>query len=261
MEGSLLAITYAFGFLFWRSQVAMGVTTWYALPDGSGMHLSRAGYWLVFVSIPLFQFIWLRWYMRLVIWFWLLWRISRLNLRLSAAHPDRSGGIRFLGLGSYAFGPILFAEGAWLAGVIASRVLHEKQALMSFKAEAAGFVLLFVLIILGPLLMFTPRLSRVGWQGHTDYGLLANRYVFGFEQKWIKGQTPEASELLGTGDLQSLADLGNSYAVVDQMCLFPFGPREVTRLLILTAAPLAPLLLTTFSAQELFNHLIQFLLK
>jgi len=60
-------------------------------------HLTAAGYWLAFVSIPLFQFILFRWYMRLVLWFRLLWQISRLNLHLTAAHPDREGGIGFLG--------------------------------------------------------------------------------------------------------------------------------------------------------------------
>jgi hypothetical protein len=42
-----------------------------------------------------------------------------------------------------------------------------------------------------------------------DYGLLANRYVERFEQKWVRGDTTDTDELLGTGDIQSLADLGN----------------------------------------------------
>jgi hypothetical protein len=72
--------------------------------------------------VPFFQFLLLRWYVRLFIWLLFLWRISRFDLRLLAAHPDRAGGMGFLGVGSYAIAPILFAQGAVLAGLIANRI-------------------------------------------------------------------------------------------------------------------------------------------
>jgi hypothetical protein len=82
----------------------------------------------------------------------------------------------------------------------------------------------FLLSITGPLTMFTPQLSRAKRKGLADYGLLANRYVEGFEQKWVLGNAAEADELLGTGDIQSLADLGNSYAAVKEMRPVPLRP-------------------------------------
>src|SRR5271170_2718758 len=166
------------------------------MPAAEHLHLTAAGYWYVLVSIPMFQFILLRWYLRLVIWFRLLWQISRLNLHLSAAHPDRAGGIGFLGTSSYAFSPILFAQGALLSGVIGSRVLYEGQPLLSFKMEAAGFVAFFVFVILGPLVMFTRRLERTKRKGSAEFGLLANRYLAGFEDKWMNGDPPETSKPL-----------------------------------------------------------------
>ena len=69
-----------------------------------------------------------------------LWRLSRLNLNLIATHPDRAGGLGFLGQSAYAFGPILFAQGTMLAGLLASRVLHGGESVMSIKMEVAGFV-------------------------------------------------------------------------------------------------------------------------
>jgi len=257
VELALLVLVYTLGLWIWRSQVALGAATWYAMPDGTHLHLTLAGYWYVFVSIPLFQFILLRWYMRLVLWFRLLWQVSRLNLRLTAAHPDRAGGIGFLGKSSYGFGPILFAQGALMAGLIASRVLFEGRSLLSFKMEAAGLVGLFVLFILGPLVMFTPELARAKRMGSAEYGLLANRYVFGFEDKWIRGGAPETSELLGTGDIQSLADLGNSYSAVREMRIVPFGLEDIARLAAATAAPLLPLTLTIFSVEELLTHMVK----
>ena len=261
VEGILLVLVYTLGLWIWRSQVALDDPTWYATPHAKQLHLTLAGYWYVFVSLPVFQFILLRWYVRLLIWFRLLWQISRLNLHLSAAHPDRAGGIGFLGKSSYAFGPLLLAQGSLLAGVIASRVLYEGRGLLSFKMEAAGFVSFFVLVILGPLLMFTPLLERTQRKGSAAYGLLANRYIFGFEDKWTRGADPGASALLGTADIQSLADLSTAYSTVRQMRLVPFGSDDIVRLAAATAAPLLPLLLTTFSAAEVAKLLVKIVFK
>jgi hypothetical protein len=261
MEAMILALVYTVGLWIWRSQIALGAATWYARPDTAHLHLTLAGYWYAFVSIPLFQFILLRWYMRLVIWFRLLWQISRLDLHLTAAHPDGAGGIGFLGRSSYAFGPILFAEGTLLSGLIASRILHEGQSLMSFKLEAAGLVVFFVLFIFGPLVMFTPMLERAQRRGGAEYGLLANRYVFGFEERWIRRGAPATSELLGSPDLQSLADLGHSYSMVEDMRIVPFGLHDITRLAAVTVAPLLPLMLTIFSPQELLSALFKIVFR
>jgi hypothetical protein len=121
---------------------------------GSPWHSTSAGFWYVFVSIPILRFIVLRWYLRLFIWFRFLWQISRINLHLIPTHPDRAAGLVFLGKSAYAFGPILLAQGVMLAGVLAERVLYRGQSLISFKPQIAGFVVFFVLAILGPLLMW-----------------------------------------------------------------------------------------------------------
>jgi hypothetical protein len=178
-------------------------------------------------------------------------------LHLVPTHPDRSAGLAFLGKSAYAFGPILFAQGAILAGVVASRVLYRGESLLSFKLQIAGFVVFFVLAILGPLLMFTPALARAKRKGLADYGLLAQRYVDSFEKKWVLADAACAEELLGTGDIQSLADLGNSYAMVRDMRAIPFGVEDISRLAAATAAPFLPLLLTIFSPDELIMHIVK----
>ena len=260
VEVMLLVLVYTLGLWIWRSQVALGAATWYAMPDASRLHLTLAGYWYAFVSIPLFQFILLRWYMRLVVWFQLLWRISRLNLNLCAAHPDGAGGIGFLGSTAYAFGPILFAQGTLLSGVIASRVLYEGQSVLSFKMEAAGLIGAMVLFVLGPLVMFTPQLERAKRKGSADHGLLASRYVFAFEEKWIRPGQLEAGDLLGTEDIIALADLGHSYGVVRQMRVVPFGMVDITRLAAATALPLLPLALTVVPLDVLLGRLVKIML-
>jgi hypothetical protein len=259
LEVGILVLAYTLGHWIWRSQVAIGVATWYATPQDTHLHLTPAGYWYAFVSVPLFQFILLRWYSRLLIWFRFLWQVSRLNLRLTPTHPDRAGGLDFLGKTAYAFGPILFAQGALLSGIIATQILFEGKSLLSFKVEIIGFVAFFVLFVLGPLGMFTPSLLRAKRTGLAEYGMLASRYVQGFEGKWIRGGAPNGEEFLGSGDIQSLADLGNSYAIVQEMRVVPFGIRDVTPLVVASVAPLLPLLLTVLSLEELVTRLIKIL--
>jgi hypothetical protein len=257
LELGLVIVVWTVGTWLWRSQFALGTSSWYATPEGTHLRLTPAGYWVAFVSIPIFQFILMRWYLRLLIWFRFLWQVSRLTLHLIPTHPDRAAGLAFLGKSSYAFAPILFAQGAMLAGLIANRVLYGGASLLSFKMEAVGLIGIFILVILGPLTMFTPQLSRAKRKGLSDYGQLASCYVEEFEKKWVLGSASRLNELLGTGDIQSLADLGNSYTVIGEMRPVPFGLQDMTRLAAATAAPLVPLGLTIFSLEELVIRLIK----
>jgi len=144
-----------------------------------------------------------------------------------------------------------------LAGLIATRVLYRGESLLSFKLQIGGFVAFFVFAILGPLLMFTPRMASARRKGLAAYGLLAQRYVESFEQKWVLRDPASSEELLGAADIQSLADLGNSYALVREMRSVPFGLEDITRLAAATGAPLVPLLLTIFSLEELILRIIK----
>jgi hypothetical protein len=259
VEVGLLLLVYTIGLWLWQSRVALDAPTWYAMPGGH-WRLTPAGFWYVFVSIPILQFILLRWYVRLFIWFRFLWHVSRINLNLVPTHPDRCAGLAFVGRSSYAFGPILFAQGAMLAGLTAGRVLYGGETLSSFKLQIAGFIVFFILAILGPLSMFSPRMAHEKRKGLAEYGLLAQRYVNSFERKWVLGDPTPSEELLGTGDIQSLADLDSSYAIVREMRFVPFGLQDISHLAVATAAPLLPLLFTVFSPEELFMRVIKVVL-
>lgn len=259
LEVGLLVFVYSVGLWVWQVRVQPETPTWYH-QTGGRWNLTPAGYWYVFVSIPMLQFILLRWYTRLYFWFRFLWRVSRLNLHLVPTHPDRCAGLAFVGKSAYSYGPILFAQGAMLAGVIARRVLYRGESLLSFKLQIAGFVAFFVLVVLGPLLMFTPKMAAAKRKGLADYGLIAQRYVDSFERKWVSGEDAPSEELLGSGDIQSLADLGNSYAMVREMRSVPFGLDDVSRLAAATVAPLLPLLLTIFSPDELLMRVVKIVL-
>jgi hypothetical protein len=81
--------------------------------------------------------------------------------------------------------------------------------------------------------------------------------VEGFRDKWIPADSVNSEELLGSGDIQSLADLGNSFTVVQEMRLVPFTLKDVTRLAAATAAPMVPLLLLIWSPEEVIMQVLK----
>ena len=77
----------------WRHYVALDTSTWYATTAAEGSTLTTAGMWYGFVSLPIFQFLLIRWYFRLFIWTRLLWHVSRIDLRLVPTPPRTGSGV------------------------------------------------------------------------------------------------------------------------------------------------------------------------
>ena len=117
-----------------------------------------------------------------------------------------------------------------------------------------------LVIVLGPLCVFVPRLNRARLAGLRTYGRLASDYVVGFAGKWARGAAQQGEPLLGSSDIQSLADLDSSFAIIREMKLVPFGKETVVRFVVIIALPLVPLALTMFSLEELLKRLIRVVL-
>ena len=77
-----------------------------------------------------------------------------------------------------------------------------------------------------------------------------------FDAKWLRGGAPADEPLIGSADIQSLADLGNSYQVVREMRIVPLKRDDVIRLVGATLAPIVPLALTMMSLEELLKKLV-----
>ncbi len=255
-EVLLIALVYGFGVLIvWRHYSALDTATWYATPSVAGSQLSLAGIWFGYVSLPIFQFLLCRWYFRLFIWAHFLWQVSRIELSLVPTHPDRLGGLSFVSGQVYAFTVLAVAHGALLAGNLANRILFLGAELTQFKAEIAVMLIFLMCIILGPLLFFVPQLAQAKRTGSREYGVLAERYVREFDSKWLRGGAPAGEPLVGSSDIQSLADLGSSFQVVREMRIMPIKRDDVLRLVVATLLPIVPLALTMMSLEELLKTL------
>ena len=261
VEVLLIALVYVVGILIvWRQFLVLATATWYATPSVEGSRLSFAGMWLGYVSQPIFQFLLIRWYFRLFIWARFLWQVSRIELSLVPTHPDRVGGLGFLSKIVYAFSPLAVAHGALLAGPLANRIFYLGATLPEFKLEIAVMVLFLLCVVIGPLLVFAPQLAQAKRTGLREYGTLAERYVREFDTKWLRGGAPADEPFVGSGDIQSLADLGNSFEVVQTMRIAPITKDAILQLVAATLAPIVPLALTMMPLEELLKKLLGVLL-
>jgi hypothetical protein len=259
VELLLMLLSAALVYSSIRGILAEPASFWFERVTAHGNELSTAGWWYAAIALPIFVFVMLRWLWRYLVWWWFLGRVARLDLRLTASHPDRAGGLGFVSFHHGAFATITFAVGCAVSAAAANRLLYAGATLDSFKIPIIGISILAVMMGVAPMLVFTPRLIAAKRNGWSTYSRFATDYVWNFEQKWFTaGGTSEES--LGSGDIQSLADLGGSFdrlvhmqsVLIDRRLMLSFG--------IAAVAPMLPLLLTIMPFKEIMRVLVKALL-
>ncbi len=255
-EVVMIAFIYVVNIVFLRPALELDATTWYGVPTATGIELAASGVWYYYVSLPIFQFLLLRWYFRLFIWMRFLWQVSRIDLCLVPTHPDHVGGLGFLGGSVHAFVPLLMAHGAMLAALLSNRIFYAGGKLPDFRMEILLMLVYLLCLVLGPLLVFAPQLARAKRTGLREYGSLAQRYVREFDAKWLRGGAPADERLMGSADIQSLGDLNNSLEIVQNMRIMPFTRGTILQLAAATLAPVAPLVLTMMSLEDALRKLL-----
>src|SRR5262249_28288250 len=153
---------------------------------------------------------------RLLVWGRFLAQVSKLKLRLVPTHPDRLGGLGFLLASAHAFIAFALANGVLLAGWLAVRVVVRGGSLLTFREEILAVPVFVTCVCVAPFLMFTRTLILTKRLGIQEYGALASRYSHEFDDKWISGNGT-SEPLVGSADIQSLADMGGSYDIVQSM--------------------------------------------
>lgn len=236
---------------------AVHVSSWRAVQTDSGLVLTWAGWWLLIFCVPLYQFLTLRWLWRLFLWAQFLWRMNKLNLQLTPTHPDEAGGLAFVGEAQRFYGAILLAYSIGVSGVLANQVIYDKIPLPHFAPSIVAYVIVAVGIVLLPMGIFAGTLMKTKRKGLYQYGTLGTTYTTRFHKRWIVGEAPSDEPLLGTGDIQSLADLGNSFQFIEKMNTLPMSPRTPIHLVLACLLPMAPLLLTVMSLKDLLKLLLK----
>ncbi len=257
VEISLFILVLLGGHLVWQAYATLNISTWYASMVHGKADLNLAGYWYVFISLPIFQFVLLRWYFRIFVWYRLLWQLSRMPLCLNSLHPDRAGGLSFLAVSISAFAPLILAHTLFIAGMITNRIWHKGASLLDFKPEILVMIGFLTVLVLTPLFFFMIPMARAKRTGTLNYGVLASHYVTLFSAKWLNNSASTKKAVLGADDIQSLADLSNSFEATRDMRIIPFGTYNVLQIVMLAVLPILPLLFTIVSPLDILKVIVK----
>jgi hypothetical protein len=222
-----------------------------AVFDSGSARGTLADRWYWYVCLPLFRFLLLRWFWRLGLWWFFLWRMAKLELHLVPTHPDGAAGLGYLEVVQTHFSPLILAFSAVQAASFAEELSAGTMTFDGIYPALALILILIAALFIGPLFSFAPKLWFCRVKGLSDYMEFAAHYVNGFDRKWLGADADSDELLLGTPDLQSLADLSNSIAIVRNMRWVPLSRRLVADLAMAALAPILPLLFLKYPVSDL----------
>jgi hypothetical protein len=254
----ILIISYIIVLLIWKVNDEIKFTSTWIFSDNK--EISPAGYWYYFVSAPVFQFFLYRFIWKFLLWAAFLYKISKMKLNLLPTNPDLSAGLRFIGIVQVLFGLIGLAQSSVTSAQIAEWIIITNSPLSDFYVTIAVNILIAAFLLLSPILLFITKLSKVKFKGIMDYGVVANKYVNSFDDRWVKGVNPGNEQLLGTGDIQSLADLFNSYQIVEKMRTIPIEMKQIIYVIIIVSLPFLPLITFEIPLKDILEALVNFFL-
>jgi hypothetical protein len=244
--------------LFVRSEPLLtGISNWHATVGSD--QITPAGWWFSLVSTPIFRFLMLRWFWRMILWTYFLSRVSRLNLGYVATHTDMAAGLGFLSEGQKAFSPIVFAGGTVIAAQVGNSITYLGATLSSQKLPMIAYGVLAIIILLAPLLVVAPVLLKVKRNALREYGILVTRHNQLFDQKWIQRGQPSDESILGNPDASSLVDLGGSFTVIRQMGIVPIDKPTLVTLAFAAALPMIAVALYATPTEELIRVVLKML--
>ncbi len=217
--------------------------------SGDDSHISLPGLVYVFFSLPIFQFLWLRWIWRWIIWFIYFSRIAKLKLRLNPAHPDKAGGLGFFGIPPTPFSTITLALSIVFSGMLAEQIYFFKESLRNVYGLMIVFIIFCIIINCAYLLVFIPTLVRARRKGFYDYSELIQKHHQHFDEKWL--HSDKQPEILGEPDPSSLTDLNSTFVSVMDMRVVPFSFRIMISTIMISIIPMLPLFAFEFPVKQI----------
>jgi len=229
---------------------------WAVAGMGVAVHLSPAGWYFAAVSQFVYQFL-----LYISLWKWFLWaafffRLSRLDLQIVPTHPDRHGGLGFLGMSPLAIAPTTFVACAAIGATWRTQILRGGLHLMDFKIPAVILALVILIIAFGPLAFFIPKLAQLRRQGILQYGILGQIHSTEFHQKWVQHRAGHEKEFLNAPEISALIDFESSFENIEKLQPFPFDKGALVALLISIALPMLPVVLAEIPLIEVLKGLL-----
>jgi hypothetical protein len=222
------------GFFAYHSLESEASSSWAIVHGVDGARLTAAGWWSVFVSLPLCFFLLFRGLWRHLVWARLLRRIAGLELRLVATHPDGKGGLGFLAEYPNAYTIFVFGMSMVVAAALARNLVQSSVSVSALSIVMGGWLAIVLALFAYPLAAFTPRLARLREDTILRLGAEATRFHRAAERKLLGGNV--AADSSGEAE-ETGADPTKTFDTTRKLSLFLLSRAAI---LPVTAAALIP---------------------
>jgi len=234
------------------------VSIWIFNPSPGNSTFSWAGIFFSVVSLPLLQLLILQWLWRWILSMVYFSNLTQLGFALNPAHPDRAGGMGFVGTPPGPFMVVAFSFAVLFSATVSQNIIYLGKSLPDYYIVMAVFAFLSIVLNVFPLLVFYPALSERRKSGIIQYSTLIHEHHRQFDEQWLG--RPISENIRGFSDASSLADLNASYDAVTRMRKFPFDVKIMMSSIIIAMLPLLPLLAFEFNIVDVLKEVISLLL-
>ncbi|MDZ7651055.1 MAG: hypothetical protein U5L03_00030 [Burkholderiaceae bacterium] len=200
--------------------------------------LGFGGWWFAYVVRPVFLALLMAWLWRIVLLSLWMWRVGRIDLALVPTHPDRVGGVAVIEKLPGAFALVSMALSAMLASRWAHEILHHGASLASYRHAVVVFVVLWSLLLMLPLLAFSPALGRARKRAIRSYSALVGRQGELVHRRWIEGRAVAPEPILEAPEIGPVADAAVLYEAAVRMRRVPVGKVSLIGILLPLTLPL-----------------------
>jgi len=190
----------------------------------------------------------------------LVWKLSKLDLRLVASHPDGVGGLGFLEDMSIACAPLVLAVSVVIAGRWGHEVLYHGVHVESLRPLALLFVAMVVLGFNGPLLLIGRNLRAFKRRSLLEYSALIGSHGYLVHQKWIRNQDVGAPDILDAPELGPTVDISSIYEAVAKMRFAPIGKSSLLPTIVAALVPILLVFAIEIPIKEMLSSLVGALL-
>jgi hypothetical protein len=237
--------------------IALDFSSWQLVGTNVTPVLSIPGWWNAAVAQPLFRFVILSWCFDYLLWVYFLFSVSRFKLKVVATHPDGAGGLAFISVAQTQFCLAAFALSAAISSVVAHAVMNTHVKLQSFTNLGIVFLILLLLLFVGPLVVFTPTLLKTKLQAVFSFGALCHEMSKLFATKWLTTRRAGDEPIISSTDPSSMADLNTSYQTVNDMRPFVFGHKFVVTFAVAAILPALPLVATVMPIKDILLQIFK----
>ncbi|MGL6268452.1 MAG: hypothetical protein ACRC2O_11030, partial [Chitinophagaceae bacterium] len=242
------------GTSFFVEHIASG--SWIVSMKEIDYPLSNAGKWLHYISIPVFQFLLIRWLWRYLVWIMLLFKISKMNLCLQPSHPDNTGGLGVILIAQRNFIYLFVVFGIVISGEMIESLLGNEKLFDTIKVEILGYVILSISLVVFPLFFFTRKLVKTKYTGLIDLSKAGIILSKKFETEFVQHMSTEKKIAENTVDPSMHVDYSGIYQSLQEMRTVPIGVSDIIIMGLLLFGTFVPIFFIHYSIAEILQKLM-----